>query len=531
MGNKNGKSKHEKTKDNNQHHKVEKAESKKTKEQEEEEEEEFFDDNIPTKKKSKSDLSGLEHDKLVSQVKSDPSVDYTIIKELGSGSFATVHLVKHNVSGAIRAMKAIKKGSGFDDEDEDNELEIINEINILMKMDHPNIVKIFEFYNSPTHYYLITEYCEGGCLFDLIIKNGPFTEIQASYIMNQLLSVVNYCHKMKIIHRDLKPENILVNKNENGFVKIKICDFGTSLCFKRGEIQDKIVGSIYYIAPEVLQKKYNSKCDLWSCGVIMYILLTGVPPFGGSNNQSIIKKILIGEYDKTRLAKKCKACIDLIDKLLTKDIKKRIRADAALRHKWFQIYKSKEIRVDIEDPKIIEAYLRNLKNYKKSSEIQEIALAYLVHNHPELDEVDNACKLFGIIDRKGNGKITKEELYSGLRPFYKNENLKDDIDKIFENLDTDGSKYLEYEEFVRAAIDKSIFLTDDSMKFAFNYFDKDQKGEITVDDLVSIFSGEELAKNELEKIRKMIKDATSSNDEKIRYKEFCDIMTSFINSQ
>ena len=256
MGNKNGKSKHEKTKENNQHYKVEKAESKKTKEPEEEEEEEFFDDNIPTKKKSKSDLSGLEHNKLVSQVKSDPSVDYTIIKELGSGSFATVHLVKHNISGAIRAMKAIKKGSGFDDEDEDNELEIINEINILMKMDHPNIVKIFEFYNSPTHYYLITEYCEGGCLFDLIIKNnGPFTEIQASYIMNQLLSVVNYCHKMKIIHRDLKPENILVNKNDNGFVQIKICDFGTSLCFKRGEIQDKIVGSIYYIAPEVLKKK------------------------------------------------------------------------------------------------------------------------------------------------------------------------------------------------------------------------------------------------------------------------------------
>jgi len=111
--------------------------------------------------------------------------------------------------------------------------------------------------------------------------------------MHQLFSVVNYCHKMKIIHRDLKPENILVYKNENGFIKIKICDFGTSLCFKRGEIQDKIVGSIYYIAPEVLKKKYNSKCDLWSCGVIMYILLTGVPPFGGNNNQSIIKKILM----------------------------------------------------------------------------------------------------------------------------------------------------------------------------------------------------------------------------------------------
>ena len=179
-----------------------------------EENEEFFDDNMPKKKSKKNPENiGLEHNILISQVKSDPFEDYTILKELGKGSFATVHLVKHNISGAIRAMKVIQKISDVDEEN--NEYEIINEINILMKMDHPNVVKIFEFYNSSTHYYLITEYCEGGSLFDLIINNnGPFTEIQASYIMHQIFSVVNYCHKMKIIHRDLKPENILFSSME-----------------------------------------------------------------------------------------------------------------------------------------------------------------------------------------------------------------------------------------------------------------------------------------------------------------------------
>ena len=491
------------------------------------EEEEFFDDNITSKKKDNPSSLGLEHNPIISELKSDPFLDYTIIKKLGAGSFATVHLVKHKVSGAIRAMKAINKGNS----EEDNELEIINEINILMKMDHPNIVKIFEFYNSPSCYYLITEFCEGGSLFDLIKNKGAMTEIQASYIMHQLFSVVNYCHKMKIIHRDLKPENILINKYENDLATIKVCDFGTSLCFKTGEIQDKIVGSIYYIAPEVIKKRYNSKCDLWSCGVIMYILLTGVPPFGGARNDIIIKKILLGEYDKTRLKRRCRACIDLIDKLLQQDISKRIRADAALKHRWFQIYKSKEIRVDIEDPKIIEGYLRNLKNYKKSSKIQEIALAYLVHNHLELEDVDNASKLFGIIDKNGNGKITKEDLYNGLKEFYKSETLKEDVDKIFENLDNTGSKYLDYEEFIRAAIDKSIFLTDENMKFAFNYFDKDGKGEITIDDLCSIFSGGVLSKSDLEKTRNIIKEVSSSHDEKIRFKEFCGIMKTFISSQ
>ena len=175
--------------------------------------------------------------------------------------------------------------------------------------------------------------------------------------------------------------------------------------------------------------------------------------------------------------------------------------------------------------------MRNLKNYKKSSEFQEIALAYLVHNHPELEEVDNACKLFGMIDKKGNGKITKEELYNGLIPFCEKEKLKDDVEKIFKNLDTDQSKYLKYEDFIRAAIDKSIFLTDDSMNFAFKYFDKNGKGEITIDDLVSIFEGDTLSKGEKEKIRKMIKEINPSKDEKIKFKEFCDIMKCFIASQ
>ena len=456
-----------------------------------EEDEEFFDDNMPKFRVKKNEV-GLEHNPLVSQYKTNPFTDYQKVKELGSGSFATVYLVKHNVTGSVRAMKEIKKISN--EGEEDNELEIINEINILMKMDHPNIVKIFGFYITKNYYYLITEYCEGGSLFDLIINNnGPFNEFQASLIMHQLFSVVNYCHKMKIIHRDLKPENILINKNENGFVQIKVCDFGTSLMFNRGEIQNELVGSIYYIAPEVIKKKYNSKCDLWSCGVIMFILLTGVPPFGGSNNRAIVDKILYKDYDKTLLSKRCRACKELVSLLLERNIAKRI-----------------------------------------SSEIQEVALAYLVHNNPELKEVDDACKIFGAIDKNGNGKINKEDLYNGLCDLFKNnkieinDKLKTDVDEIFLNLDVNNDLYLEYEEFIRAAIDKSIFLTNESLKFAFNFFDKSNKGEITAEDLISILSGDEVSEAEMENVRNIIKKI--SPDEKIRFKEFSQIMQTFINS-
>ena len=492
---------------------------------EQEEEEEFFDDNMP-KFRVKKDQKGLEHNPLISQYKKNPFLDYKKIKELGSGSFATVYLVKHNLTGAVRAMKEIKKMSN--EGEEDNEEEIINEINILMKMDHPNIVKIFGFYITNDYYYLLTEYCSGGSLFDLIINNnGPFSEIIASYIMHQIFSVVNYCHKMKIIHRDLKPENILIYKNENGFAQIKVCDFGTSLMFNRGDIQKELVGSIYYIAPEVLKKKYNSKCDMWSCGVIMYILLTGVPPFGGSNNKAIFTKILGHDYDKKLLEKKCRACKELISLLLERDTKKRIKADAALKHKWFDIYKSYEIRVDVE-PEVIEACIANLKKYKKSSEIQEVALAYLEHNNLQLKEVDSASKIFGLIDKKGNGKINKEELYNGLEAIYKSDRLKQDVDEIFQNLDVNNDLYLEYEEFIRAAIDKSVFLTDKSLQFAFNLFDKGGKGEITIDDLISVISGDEVSQEEMDNARNMIDNIGSEG--KIRFKEFKEIMIKFIGS-
>ena len=457
-------------------------------------------------------------------IKMEPFLDYTIIKELGEGPYISVNIVKHNINGNIRVMKEIEKPTKK--LDKYNELEIINEIKTLIEIDHPNIAKIFDFYSDFTKFYLITEYCEEGSLNDLITNDGPFEEMQASYIMSQIFSSLNYCHKKEIIHRDLKLENILINKNDNGFINVKICDFGTSLRFNTDEIKDKIVGPIYYIAPEVFKKKYNSKCDLWSCGIILYILLTGVPPFGNDEDQIINEKIYEEQYDKNRLVNKSKECIDLIDKLLEKDPDKRISAEEALSHKWFEKNKIKEKETDI-NPKIIEELINNLKIYKKSSEIKEIILNYLINHHHELEEVNNSKKLFEIIDKKGSKKINKEELYNGLNKIYQNDKLKEDVDKIFENLNINNDAYLEYDEYIKASIDKSIFFKDDNLKLIFNNFDKDNKGEINIDDIYSIFYGDKLSKDNLDKIKEIIKMV--SPNEKIKYEEFCKIIKSFVS--
>ncbi len=324
---------------------------------------------------------------LVAKSKSNPDKDYNKLNFLGEGAFASVYRVQNKYTGAICAMKVIKKSGSCSSSDEN---EILNEINILRTMDHPGVLKIFEFYSNPQSYSIVTELCPGGELFKQIINKGPFDEKYTAYVMYQIFSAVNYCHKMKIIHRDLKPENILIiDKDINGYPTIKICDFGTSKIFEKGAVQRQFVGSSYYIAPEVLKQRYNEKCDLWSCGVIMYILLSTIPPFGGNDDEEIMRNVAKGKYDLSSppFNKLSSSCLDLIRKLLTMDINKRINAEQALNHPWFKMNKSQELFNKIKDNNIIRELIENLKKYKRTSIIQETALAYLVHHFPQIKDV------------------------------------------------------------------------------------------------------------------------------------------------
>ena len=464
------------------------------------------------------------NDLLISKVEKNPFNYYTVIKELGKGSYGKVLLVSHKITGAIRAMKIINK---IDDGFENNDEEVLNEINILKKIDHKNIIKIFEFYIDDNNYYLVTEYCKGGELFALLIKI-KLTEIQIAYIMFQLFSAINYCHKMKIIHRDLKPENILITQNNKGFIRIKICDFGTSQIFRKGEVQYSIVGSLLYMAPEIIEKKYNFKCDLWSCGVIMYLLLTTRYPFFGDNNKEKMESILHKEYNTKYLEKFSQNTKDLLRKLLEKEPKQRINAETAISHKYFDEFKVKDLLTEIKDVNLIDKMIENLKNYKRNSILQELTIAYLIHNYPDLEEYINACKLFDKIDINNNGKISLNDLYIWLS-IYKGDKIKDtEVLEIFANLDIDKNNYLSYEDFAKGAIDKNCLLDDKILNFAFKYFDKDDKGVITINEISYIFKDHLNIKDVNEGLKKIILEVDEDNDGKITYNEFYKLMRSLI---
>ncbi|MCQ2816192.1 MAG: protein kinase [archaeon] len=467
---------------------------------------------------------------LVTCIKKNPKEDYDIVKELGEGGYGKVFKVKSKSTGLIRAMKKISKIEG----QENIETDILNEIEALKKIDHPNIVKIFEYYMDSEGYYLITEFCSGGELFEIIEQKKKLEENIIANIMYQIFNAVNYCHStINIVHRDLKPENILIESKDiqTGFYNLKIIDFGTAKIFEKNKKENRIIGSPYYIAPEVLSKNYNEKCDIWSCGVILYILLGGKPPFYGKNDKEILNKIRNGKYTfpEKSFENVSEEAKDLINKCLTKNPSQRITAKEAMQHSFFKKFKAKNYFSNVGQYNL-ESTLDNLINYRPKNKLQEVALGYLVHNFPGIDEIKIINKVFNLLNTKSNGKLEKKEMKTGLNRYMPKKSkteLNKIVEQIFENVDNDNNGYIECEEFQRAGLDKRIFLDEKVLKFIFDFFDKDSSGEISLSELKEIFHVE----NDIESeryLKETIHEIDVDGNGEISFNEFKRMMEKII---
>ena len=220
---------------------------------------------------------------------------YQLIKEIGHGAYGRVYRCQSISNGNVYACKKFEKKYIK------NKKRLKTEIDLLRATDHPNIIKLYETFEDRNNLYLIMEECNGGELFSRLAKNAKnnkmYTEKDAAKIMKQILEAVNYLHYHGVCHRDLKPENILFS-SVNELSQLKLIDFGLSKVLKT--LDDTIkgeVGTIYYMAPEVIQGIYNEKCDVWSCGVILYIMLSGSPPFFSDNEEKLKEKICNIDYN------------------------------------------------------------------------------------------------------------------------------------------------------------------------------------------------------------------------------------------
>ena len=455
----------------------------------------------------------------INEIDYSPEKKYKLISNIGQGSYGNVYLAYNIYTNEKVAIKKIYKTL-----DIITESEIINEIDILKKLNHPDIVKILEFYKTETAYYIISEYCSGGELFEK--AETHLSENQIAVIFKQILSGLSYLHSNNIVHRDLKLENILISDKEyvpitgEEYLDIKIIDFGNAKHFEKNIKDKSIVGSTYYIAPETFMKKSGKESDLWSAGVILYMLVVGSPPFSGESDKKIFSSVRKGVYDKnySRWKNASSEVKDLIEKLLVSDPKKRLSAKEALEHVWFNKYQSNALYYNISKNEILQC-IQNLLSYDVENKFQELVLAYIIHNMPKINQTKIAIQLFKLANTNGDGKLQKNELKKVLLYFVSEEYLTN-FDKIFELLDSENKGYIEYSEFLRASLDRKSIVTEENLKSAFNFFDKENRGYFDEEQMKNFF--ENKINEQLSHL--IFEEIDLNNDGKIDFQVFKKIM-------
>ena len=446
------------------------------------------------------------------------SDDYYLKETLGEGAFGVVGKWENKKSGAIRAVKMLNRK-----DIPKNELKALaNEIQIIKELDHPNIVKMYEEYEDQKYLYIVTELISGGELFDELLRKKKFTEVDWAAIIKQLLGALNYCHKNDIVHKDLKPENILLEKKKD-INSIKLIDFGTAQKFRKGKKMTSIIGTPYYVAPEVLKGSYDEKWDIWGTGVIMFILLSGTPPFNGRDDETIMKNVLKGKYEfkKMKWTGISDEAKELISEMLIKDPADRISAEDALNHEWFD----KVLSDDFESKKLTSAF-KGLKKFKAKLKMQQAALGYIISQLATKEDTKDLDEAFQRIDTNHDGKLDLEELKEGCKEVYP-EMTEEEVEKLFREADTDNSGSIDYTEWISATINKKKILTEENLERAFNAFDENGDGSISFKE-IKLFLGH--GKNINEKVwEEIIAEVDVDKNGSIEYEEFKQMMQKFID--
>jgi len=431
-------------------------------------------------------------------------------KKLGEGSYGSVSKAKHKKTAQVRAVKTIGKAQMK------NKERFKQEIAMMKDMDHPNIIKLFESFEDTRNIYLVMEVAAGGELFDRIIEAGHFTEVQAAILMQQIVRAIFYMHTQHVCHRDLKPENFLfMTKDKIEKSNLKIIDFGLSCRFKPGQVLTTKAGTPYYVAPQVLAGKYDELSDLWSVGVIMYVMLCGYPPFFGETDAEVLSKVKLGNFafnaaDWKNISEDAKGLIRL---LLKMNPKERHSAENALEHKWIKEKAPQAKQVNLQD-----TFIKNLQGFRSQNKLKKAAL-HVIASQLNDQEIKNLREVFVALDANGDGNLTPQEMRSGMEKAKLE--IPGDLQKIMEDIDTSGNGQIDYTEFLASTIDQQKHIKADVCWQAFRAFDKNNDGVISLDELREVIADTDVNKMASESL---LKEIDSSGDGLIDFNEFLIMM-------
>lgn len=455
---------------------------------------------------------------------------YAIGEQIGQpGQFGRAHKATHKETGEVRAVKIVSKNKfarAADKKVHFKELRL--EIDILRQLSHPNVIRLFDVFETSDEIMLVTEICTGGELFDRIKAqpSGSYTEKDAQQVLRQICTGLAFLHSKQCLHGDLKPDNFLfVTPAKDS--PLRIIDFGMSKFVKRRQYFHSLRGTPYYIAPEVIKGQYNEACDMWSFGVVMFVMLFGYPPFHADSDQEIFRQVLEGFHPFVKKGYRAHfplsipasdSAKDLIGKLLTTDTAKRLTAEEALEHPWLT-------GESASAAPMVEHVLTNLKNFSAHSRLKERILNLMVNSLTE-SELQKLKKLFAEIDVNGDGHITVAELTAAVE---RNRDLlgnnggnqftPDELQRILHAADIDGDGTLSYPELVLTSVQRRMSAKEERLWIAFSKIDLNRDGLIQVEELSSVLG------EELREAAQMIKSADKNGDGLIDFDEFLDLWT------
>jgi len=398
---------------------------------------------------------------------------------------------------------------------------IDKEIADLRALDHPSIIRLYDVYEDFLEYQLVMQSCTGGELFERILSDRTFSERQGAKVMEQLFAAVAYMHSKRVSHRDLRPENLLLESpTDLEKCTIKIIDWRSSRSWNLGEknVFNTVVGcSPEFTSPEILQRTsgYGHACDLWSCGCLVYFCLAGYPPFAGESDMETRQMVRRAHYvfpdeEWKTISKDAK---DLVDKLLLRDPNARITGEEGCRHPWLVNFGTRLTEKALYEEQ------RTMRNYVQYNKLKKQALHVIAHrlSGEEIQELKNT---FGLLDSNKDGTISFPELKRGLERLGRLEDVED-LRVLMEKIDVDGSKRLDFTEFIASTLDVKHFIEDDMLWEAFHVFDHDGSGAICKKELAAVLASDDVKGiAQQEDLAALLKECDKNGDGEIDFHEF-----------
>mmetsp|Transcript_92925 Transcript_92925/g.268357 ORF Transcript_92925/g.268357 Transcript_92925/m.268357 type:complete len:565 (+) Transcript_92925:118-1812(+) len=426
--------------------------------------------------------------------------------KLGEGTFGIVHRGVHKLTGTTCAVKTVPMGNvtslaGFR-----------REASIMKTLDHPNIIRLYETFEDSEHVHLAMELCRGGELFDRVIALGHLSERQAATVMQDVLRAVLHMHEKGIAHRDLKPENFLfASQRPIEQNVLKVIDFGTARQCGPNTIMSSIVGTRFYVAPQVLTRRYCRKCDTWSCGSILYALLSGKPAFTGRTDQEVLMKVRTGKYslEGNEWSSVSEEAKRFIRQLMHMNPRARYTAQQALEHNWIRKKAMPVERLSVVTDNLVD----NLRDFHLEPRLKKAALQ-VIATHLREEQLSRLRGAFLAMDLNGDGLLTMDEMRQSISNPDLDQETQDDLARSLQAIDIDESGSIDYTEFIAASLDRSEGFSDKQMQVAFNTFDLDGDGSICLEELKSALGVRREVSEEV------VRSLDGDGDGRISFEEF-----------